>query len=96
MTTNHLKMGVEPTPEMSCISNIPQTVDNVQHSIHKINQPLLQTFRESLGLYKHEKTTPIKDVLENSIKDSKTHTLENTGSWPKEEKKKTFEPTEQY
>jgi hypothetical protein len=41
MTTNdNLKMGVEPTPEKSCIPNIPQTVDNVQHSTPIINQRL--------------------------------------------------------
>jgi hypothetical protein len=32
-----LKMGVEPTPEMSCISNILQTMDNAQYNIHIIN-----------------------------------------------------------
>lgn len=43
-------MGVQPTPEISCISNIHQTRDSVQHSIGRliINQPLSQTFRESL------------------------------------------------
>jgi hypothetical protein len=33
MTTNHLKTGDEPAPETSCISNIPQTMDSVQHSV---------------------------------------------------------------
>lgn len=33
MTTNHLKMAVEPIAEMSYISSIPQTVDNIQHSV---------------------------------------------------------------
>jgi hypothetical protein len=33
MTTN-VKMTVEPTLKMLCISNIPQTVDNVQHNIY--------------------------------------------------------------
>jgi hypothetical protein len=32
MTTNHLKTEVEPTPETSCISDMSQTTDNVQHS----------------------------------------------------------------
>jgi hypothetical protein len=31
--TSHLKTGVESTPETSCISNIPQTMDNVQHNV---------------------------------------------------------------
>jgi hypothetical protein len=30
---NHLKAGIEPTPEKSCISNIPQTMDNICHNI---------------------------------------------------------------
>jgi hypothetical protein len=33
MRTNHLKTGVEPTPETSCISNTPQTMDNVRHYV---------------------------------------------------------------
>jgi hypothetical protein len=49
MTTNHLKTGVESTPETSCTSNIPQTLDNVQHNVLIMNQPLTQTFTESLG-----------------------------------------------
>jgi hypothetical protein len=28
----HLKMGIEPTAEMSCESNIHQTVENVQNN----------------------------------------------------------------
>jgi hypothetical protein len=31
MTANHLK-GVEPVPKMSCIFNITQTMDIVQHN----------------------------------------------------------------
>jgi hypothetical protein len=46
MTTNHQKMGVEPIPKMLCVSNIPQTMDSVQHSIPVVNQSLPQTFRE--------------------------------------------------
>jgi hypothetical protein len=49
MTTNHLKTAVEPNPETSCISNIPQVVDDARYSVSIINQPLSQTFRESLG-----------------------------------------------
>jgi hypothetical protein len=32
MTTRHLKTGVEPASKMSFISNIPQTMDNVNYS----------------------------------------------------------------
>jgi hypothetical protein len=32
MTTDHLKTGEESTPETSGFSNIPQTVNNVQHN----------------------------------------------------------------
>jgi hypothetical protein len=28
-----MKMGVESTPEMSCISSISQTMDNAQHNV---------------------------------------------------------------
>jgi hypothetical protein len=37
---------VEPTTETSYISNILQTVDDVQRSVPLMNQPLSQTFRE--------------------------------------------------
>jgi hypothetical protein len=47
MTANHLKFKAEPTPEISYISNIPQSMDNVQHNINVMNQPLSQTFTES-------------------------------------------------
>jgi hypothetical protein len=43
MATNHLKTGVERTPVTSCVSNIRQTVNNVQHSVPIMNEPLLQT-----------------------------------------------------
>jgi hypothetical protein len=49
MTTNHLKTGVERTRETSCISNIPQTIGNVQNNVSVMNQPLSQTFTESLA-----------------------------------------------
>jgi hypothetical protein len=38
-------MGVEPTPETSCISSIPQAMDNIQHSFPVMNQPLSQTLQ---------------------------------------------------
>lgn len=33
VTTDHEKTGVERTLETSCIENIPQTMDNVTHSV---------------------------------------------------------------
>lgn len=33
MTTSLLKTGVQPTPETSCIVNIPHTTENIQHSV---------------------------------------------------------------
>lgn len=33
MTTKHVKMGVEATPETSFMSNITGTMDTVQHNI---------------------------------------------------------------
>jgi hypothetical protein len=33
MITNHLKKEVQPTPETSCITNIPQAMDSVQHGV---------------------------------------------------------------
>jgi len=37
MTANHLKTGREPSPKTLCISNIPQTKDDVQHNTHILN-----------------------------------------------------------
>jgi hypothetical protein len=42
-----MEMGVEPIPEIQCISNIPQTTDSFQHSVLIMNQPLSLNFRES-------------------------------------------------
>jgi hypothetical protein len=36
-TTNHLKTGAGPTPQMSCVSNTSQSMDEVGHNISKIN-----------------------------------------------------------
>jgi len=47
MTTYQLKMGVEPSPETLCISNIPQMMCNVQHNTDTVNQILSQSFTES-------------------------------------------------
>jgi hypothetical protein len=33
MTTNHMEMVVEITPDTSCISHTPLTMDNVKHNI---------------------------------------------------------------
>jgi hypothetical protein len=41
-------MGAEPTPETLWVSNIPHTMYNVQNGVPIINQPLSQTFRESI------------------------------------------------
>jgi len=38
MTTNHLKMGEKSI--LKHVSNIPQTMDDVQHNICLMNQPL--------------------------------------------------------
>jgi hypothetical protein len=45
MITRHLKTGVETNLETSRILNINQTMDNIQHSIPIMNQPLSQNFR---------------------------------------------------
>jgi hypothetical protein len=37
LATSHLKTGVESTPETSCISSTPQTTDNGQCSISRMN-----------------------------------------------------------
>jgi hypothetical protein len=50
MTTNHLKLGIQPIPEMSCISNTSYTVSNVQHNTDIMNQSLSQIFRNSLDV----------------------------------------------
>jgi hypothetical protein len=38
-TTTHLKIGVDPTSDTLCISNIPRVMDNVQHNICIVNHP---------------------------------------------------------
>jgi len=43
---SHLNVGVESTSETSCVWNIHQTMDNIQHGIGIMNQPLSRTFRE--------------------------------------------------
>jgi hypothetical protein len=48
MTSNRLKMGAETNPDASCISNMSQGMDTVQHSGPIKNRALSQTFRESL------------------------------------------------
>jgi hypothetical protein len=41
-----LETGVKPMPDILHISNIPKTVDNIQHCVPIMNQELSQTFRE--------------------------------------------------
>jgi hypothetical protein len=47
MTTSHLKMEVETTPETLGILNIPQTKDNAQHRVIVMIQPLSKNFSAS-------------------------------------------------
>jgi hypothetical protein len=35
MATSHMKSNVGPIPEMSCVCNILQTADIIQHNIKK-------------------------------------------------------------
>jgi len=42
MTIYHLKMGVEPPPKVLHVSNILQTMNNVQHIIHIMNELVSQ------------------------------------------------------
>jgi hypothetical protein len=44
---NIITLVVEPTLKLSCISNIPPTMDKVLLSTDVMNQPLSQTFRDS-------------------------------------------------
>lgn len=46
MTTNYLKIGVEPTSEMLCVLNILHTLD-IEHNFGLTNWPLLQSFRDA-------------------------------------------------
>jgi len=45
-TNSLLKTGEEQATATSCISNIPPTMDSVQHDFRMMNQSLTQTFRE--------------------------------------------------
>jgi len=50
MTTDQLKreaQQAQPVPKTLHMSNIPHTVNNIQHNIGTINEPLSHTFRES-------------------------------------------------
>jgi hypothetical protein len=42
MTTSHLQAAIEPAPRTSCISDMPQTMDIVQHNTNVMNQLLSQ------------------------------------------------------
>jgi hypothetical protein len=48
MTTSHLKMVVDTSPETPCILNVPQAMDTVQHSLPVMNKTPSQICRESL------------------------------------------------
>jgi len=45
MTTSDLKIIIEPNPETTYILNMPQRLDNVQHRIGIMNQPVTKTCR---------------------------------------------------
>lgn len=47
MASTRAKKKVEPTTETSCISDIPQTTDYIQHGVSIMKQPLPQTLRGS-------------------------------------------------
>jgi len=42
---NHLKTGAWTIPITLCISNIPQVMDNIQHNIDIMNQPVTNLYR---------------------------------------------------
>lgn len=44
MTSSHLKMEVETTPETLCILNIPQTKVNAEHRVIVMIQLLSKNF----------------------------------------------------
>jgi hypothetical protein len=44
--TRQCNDGLDTTPKTSCISNVPQTMDDVQHDVSLTNRPLSQTVRE--------------------------------------------------
>jgi hypothetical protein len=50
----HLKTGVDITPKMTSLQNIPHIQDNVQHNFTTMNHLLSQIFRQqsqSVGEY---------------------------------------------
>lgn len=47
MTTNNIRIGVQPTPKTSCISNISQTMSNVQHN----TRTMIKNVTETLNLH---------------------------------------------
>lgn len=49
MTSKHLKMEVVPTSSTSCVSNIPEAMDNSQYNICIMNPPLSQTVNNIIG-----------------------------------------------
>jgi hypothetical protein len=53
-TTNHMKLGANPNSGTSCIQNIPQSMDNVQHNINTHDVSGVETNPETLSI----STTP--------------------------------------
>jgi len=51
-------MGIKPTPKMSCISNIHQTMGNVQHNTGIMNEPVTNHSRSKEGGLAPLKTMP--------------------------------------
>jgi hypothetical protein len=46
MATSHLKTGADPSLGTSCVSDLPQTTDNVQCNVALLNRSLAYTVRE--------------------------------------------------
>lgn len=68
------EMGPQPVPKTLCLSNIPYTMDSVQHNMHIMNQTLLQTFRELLFSIFHESNGSCKGLLHVNVGTVINHT----------------------
>lgn len=49
MKPNQLRTGKEPISKTLCILNVPHIMDDIEHNISTMNQPLSQTFKEPSG-----------------------------------------------
>lgn len=67
-------MGAQPVPKTLCLSDIPYTMDNVQHNMHIMNQTFLQTFRELLFYIFHEGNGSCKGLLHLNVDTVINHT----------------------